>query len=374
MTGGHQVTNTHSDVTESHRLALRFIEGLRADAYAWNELLQDILRYQARFNPPLQAYWQSRGFDATRAFEIHDVPAVPTDVFRYVELCSHEAPARGVFRTSGTTSGARGQHFYLSTLAYDAGALRHFQDSVLGHGRKTHFIHIAFSPQTHPDSSLSHMLRVFGEALGKDARSLDFFYSNEGLNQDALLQRLREAHDENEPVILFGTAFGLADSIDQLPAIPLPPGSRILQTGGFKGRREALEASDFYGKLAEHYHISPADVLAEYGMTELSSQLYTDMTLPGNTPQASATRLLRSPPWCRVDACDPQTLEVLPHGEAGLLRFSDCANIDSVAIIQSSDLGIVHPQGVELIGRMPGATPRGCSLAIEEIRSLAPRV
>lgn len=97
-------------------------------------------------------------------------------------------------------------------------------------------------------------------------------------------------------------------------------------------------------------------------MSELSSQLYTRGIELGRP-----TGLYRAPHWLRVRAVDPMTLQPLPAGETGLLRFDDLANTDSVAAIQTSDLGCVTPDGVALYGRAPGATPRGCSLAVEEI-------
>lgn len=355
--------------TESHRLAQDFVAGLDAPRFPFDARIVDILRYQDRFNTPLREFWRARGFDPAQDFSLDDVPAVPTDVFRFVELCSEEAPPTGVFRTSGTTSGARGQHFHLSTLAYDAGALRHFQDTVLEGAASAHFIHVALDPAQHPDSSLSHMLRVFGEQLGCDERSRSFYYDDDGLRADALRARLHDARAEGAPVILFGTAFGLADTLDHVAPIRLPEGSLILQTGGFKGRREALAPDAFYEALATHYQLAPGDVLAEYGMTELSSQLYTSRRQPARSAVEAAARRLRAPAWCRVDACDPETLRVLPQGQPGLLRFTDCANIDAVAIVQSSDLGVIHPDGLELLGRAPGAVPRGCSLAIDELRA-----
>ena len=36
--------------------------------------------------------------------------------------------------------------------------------------------------------------------------------------------------------------------------------------------------------------------------------------------------------------------------------------------IQTADLGRVTAEGVELTGRMIGAEPRGCSLAMEDLR------
>lgn len=364
------MTNTAPLTTESRKLSERFIEALDLPVFPFEDLLREIVSYQGRHNPQLAAFWKGRGFDSARFTSCSQIPAVPTDVFRHMPLVSNEAPSAGVFRTSGTTSGARGEHFFLSTHAYDAGALRHFQDAVIGKNQRIHLISVAFDAKTHPDSSLSHMLHRFGVDLGKDARSQQFYFESEGLREDALRTRLNDAVRENEAVILFGTAFGLADAMDTIKPTPLPAGSKTIQTGGFKGRREALSAETLYEALSKHYSVPPADVLAEYGMTELSSQLYSDLSQPASNTQESTSRLLVAPPWCRVDAVDPQSLEILPQGEVGLLRFSDCANIDSVAVIQTSDLGVIHPGGVELIGRSEEAVPRGCSLAIEEIRAI----
>lgn len=367
------MTNTASLTTESRKLSKRFIQSLDLPAFPFDDLLRDIVSYQGRYNPQLAAFWKGRGFDSEHFTSCSQIPAVPTDVFRHMPLVSNEAPPAGAFRTSGTTSGARGEHFYLSTLAYDAGALRHFQDAVIGKNARIHLISVAFDAKTHADSSLSHMLHRFGVDLGKDARSQEFYFESEGLREDALRARLNDAVREGEAVILFGTAFGLADAMDTIEATSLPHGSKVIQTGGFKGRREALSAETFYDALSKHYGVAPSEVLAEYGMTELSSQLYSDLSQPAATIQQSTRRLLVAPPWCRVDAVDPQSLETLPQGEVGLLRFSDCANIDSVAVIQTSDLGVIHPGGVELIGRSEDAVPRGCSLAIEEIRAINPQ-
>jgi len=365
------VTHTDAQPTKSRELSERFVQALLLPEFPFDALLLDIVQYQARHNPRLDAFWKGRGFDAEDPNASPFIPAVPTDVFRHVPLVSNEAAPKGVFRTSGTTSGRRGEHFYLSTVAYDAGAVQHFQRAVLGNQDPIHLISVAFDAQTHPDSSLSHMLAHFGKTLGKDARSQEFYFESKGLRKEALAQRLQQAIEEKEPVILFGTAFGLADAMDAIAPTALPQGSKILQTGGFKGRREAISAQALYQRLSEHYHVPPSQVLAEYGMTELGSQLYSDITEPASTSEQSAARRLVAPPWCKVEAVDPHTLAPLPQGEVGLLRFSDCANIDSVAVIQTSDLGIIHPDGVELIGRSEDATPRGCSLAIEEIRAIS---
>jgi hypothetical protein len=71
-----------------------------------------------------------------------------------------------------------------------------------------------------------------------------------------------------------------------------------------------------------------------------------------------------------VNVVDPQTMLSAPDGTVGLLRFVDLANVSSVVAVQTSDVGVVTPAGVELRGRAVGAVARGCSLAVEEIVAL----
>ena len=55
------------------------------------------------------------------------------------------------------------------------------------------------------------------------------------------------------------------------------------------------------------------------------------------------------------------------EGDAvGLLRLDDCANLDSVCCIQTADLARRVEDGIVVLGRAPGAVPRGCSLAADQ--------
>ena len=69
----------------------------------------------------------------------------------------------------------------------------------------------------------------------------------------------------------------------------------------------------------------------------------------------------------RVDAADPATLAPLPAGQTGIARVTDLLSVDSAVVVQTADLVTVTPEGVALHGRAPGAAPRGCSIAIDEL-------
>jgi hypothetical protein len=114
-------------------------------------------------------------------------------------------------------------------------------------------------------------------------------------------------------------------------------------------------------------------VVNEYGMTELGSQFY-DSTLRDWTERTEMRHLQISarrkvpPPWVRVQVVDPETLSPLAEGATGLLRFYDLANLHTVCAVQTDDLGQQRGPGFEVLGRATGAEPRGCSLAVEELR------
>ena len=346
------------------------------------DALNAVVRYQFAWNEPLRRYWLGRGFnpadyDVSRdgsipgTIPMDAVPGVPTDVFRHVTLVSSERPATQVFRTSGTTSGARGQAHRISTAAYDHGATVFFE-SFFGAGIAAPSAAVpalVFAPPDVPDSSLSHMVRVLAERAG--AQVTYAVHPDAGLDLDALCTAL--PGPDGEPFTLFGTAFAfvflfdaLADQPERRAELRLPPGSRIIETGGYKGRSRTLDKPELYQTLAEVFGVPVTEVHSEYSMTELSSQLYSR---PWNT---QGVQQLVPPHWCHVSAVDPETLAPLPNGQTGLLRFVDLANVDTVVAIQTSDIGHIEPDGAVILqGRSPGAVPRGCSLAIEEVLATA---
>jgi hypothetical protein len=163
---------------------------------------------------------------------------------------------------------------------------------------------------------------------------------------------------ERGPVFLAATAFALDTLFQQRGSVVLDPRSVLMVTGGFKGRRARLDAPELYAAVPER--LGQPRVVGEYGMTELSSQLWTEPVGAGALPGA-----FRAPPWMRVYAADPVSGEPLPEGAPGVLRFVDLCNVDSVVAIETKDLGSVVDGWVTLHGRLEGAEARGCSLRAE---------
>jgi hypothetical protein len=349
----------------------RFAQGLNAaiDDTTFDDLALRSFRFQYEHNAPYRAYCDRRDATPRTIGCADEVPAVPTAAFKEVALVAGDpAHAEAVFRTSGTTRGPerRGTHYLLDTSLYDASLLAGFRDFLLPDGAKLPVLSAVPPPQDAPDSSLSHMAGVVVHRLGAEGSGF-FAGVQDGVHVESLRAALLKAERAGTPVLIFATSLALVHVLDALrvhaSAIRLPAGSRIMDTGGFKGAEAVMDAHALRVAYHELLGVPRTHVVNEYGMTEMCSQMY-DVSLR-EPAGAIPSGLKQSPPWLRTRAVDPETLSQLPHGKPGLLRHFDLANLGSVCAIQTEDMGVTTPAGFFLHGRAPGAPPRGCSIALD---------
>lgn len=349
---------------------------------AFDRLARAVFAHQLACNRPYRLFCERRGAAPETVAHWTEIPAVPTDAFKAAVLvCGDPAEiesaaavdgnhrSAAVFRTSGTTLGAgqRGTHYVPDLALYDAALRAGFAAHLLPEGGRMRMISLVAPPGEAPDSSLSHMAGAVMADFGT-AESGWYVSPGGGIDHAGLADAMRGAESPGEPVCILGTAFALVHWLDALreagTRFRLPAGSRLMDTGGFKGRSREVTREELYGAVEERLGIPPAWCVNEYGMTEMSSQFYDGVA--GGAP-APADRLHAGPPWVRTQATDPETLRPLPHGEVGVLRHFDLANLNSVMAIQTADLGITSPDGFRVLGRARGAEARGCSLAMDDL-------
>jgi hypothetical protein len=337
----------------------RCADGARDDATR-DALLSELSLEQATRVEPFRRYLQGEN-RRPRAFA---TPALPTDVFRFARIASHP-PAQDIrtFRTSGTTTHARGEHPFRDLSLYDRAARNAASYALFPEASRVRLCILAPSEHEAPDSSLSYMLARFVGWFGAGTSS--YVWRDGALRTDLLIDTLLAAQARREPIALLGTSFAFVHAHDELGerAFRLPAGSRIMQTGGFKGRSRSVEPSEMLELLHARYGVPHDHIVQEYGMTELSSQLYESPLMAAGT---QAGRHFWVPGWVRAQPIDPITLEPVEGDDIGLLRIDDLANIGSVCAIQTGDLARRSGDGIVLLGRAPGAVARGCSLAVEE--------
>ncbi len=334
--------------------AARGFDGSVIDEELFASLAASLHSLQARRNPAYRSLAGERAPGDWRR-----LPYVPAEAFREFDMSCLEPSERSlVFRSSGTTSGERSRHFHSpSSLAlYRKSLLAWLLHHLPGHARQSLLLLTPPSCQA-PDSSLVHMFAQAGGSFGR-CRSFGTISPRGSWELDCgrLARAWSEEAGRGRPVVLAGTAFSFVQMLDALPSLePLPEGSALVETGGYKGRTRSIPRDQLHARLGEVSGIGPSGIVSEYGMCELSSQAY-DLR-PGDRRRA-----FRFPPWARFLAVDPETGEEAPEGNTGLIRVCDLANVWSAMAVQTSDLGRVSEGGFELAGRVSDALPRGCSL------------
>ncbi len=292
------------------------------------------------------------------------IPAVPTGAFKEARLAAFPADATvRVFRTSGSTTETRGA-LHLDTLAlYDASLLTTFRAYICPDVERIRFVVLAPAADAVPDSSLSYMFARAAREFGTtDSR---FWMGADGLDLESLAAELAGSSD---PILLAGTAFAFVHLLDFLElrgaSLRLPAGTRVMETGGFKGRSRELTRDELHGAITSRLGVPRARIVNQYGMCELASQFYEASLRAG-----AATDVKSVPPWVRTRAVDPATLLDVPDGKPGVLVHYDLANTGSVLAVMTSDLGTIVEGGFRVHGRLRGAEARGCSLAADALLS-----
>ena len=352
-----------------HARALAFVRAYRESTTmpeSLDALACDIARFQAQAIPGFARLCARHGKDPAKLTSAGDVPAVPTDAFKVTRV--HAFPEDGVvFQTSGTTVGRRGRHVMRTAQTYDDAALAFGRRMLLPvqSSARIPILVLGPPPSEQPDSSLTHMIASFVKELGTEASPEETYFLRDGVIDLAAFDEraARLLVQSDGPALLLGTSFAFVHFLDALgeDTFRLPAGSRVMQTGGFKGKSREVSAADLRRDISRVFCIQESNVVSEYGMTELSSQFYT------HAGDDAVAGIFTEPPWARVTPVDPETLQPVPDGKVGIARILDLCNVDSAVVVQTQDLVRREKHGFVLLGRMPGATPRGCSIAIDEM-------
>ncbi len=322
----------------------------------------ELFRHQYERNAPYRRLCAALGRTPQQVRRWREIPAVPAGAFKTARLAAFpEADEVRVFRTSGSTHGRRGT-LHLDTLElYDASLRATFGAYILAGDPRIRFVVLAPSASEAPDSSLSYMFDRACQRFG--TRESRFYATRTAWNPEKAIADLEQAR---EPVALLGTAFAFVHLIDALQArglrLTLPESSRVMETGGFKGRSREVTREELHGSIRSFLGVPRWSIVNQYGMCELGSQFYEASLL-----ERSATNIKRVPPWVRSRVVTPGDLRDVAPGETGILIHYDLANTGSVLAVQTSDEGRAHPDGFEVLGRVRGAEARGCSLAVDAL-------
>jgi hypothetical protein len=389
---GPAVAENQSELIEQNRMTSglsRFAARLRefisrstSEQLNFSALALELFALQFEHNANYRRICDTRHLSPLTITHWSQIPSVPTTAFKELEMTSLPPVERThVFHSSGTTEQRPSRHFHNaeSLGLYEASLRSGFPIPLAQRGR---LLILTPPPVDVPNSSLVHMFEAlrresgapesaFVGRIGVDkAWTIDFSAALIALNCN---RRREEADLVNpsknppphvggyEPLLIFGTAFLFVQLVDFLAEknlrFQLPPGSRVLETGGYKGRSRSLPKRELHALIAKYLDVPREQIICEYGMSELGSQAYDCIH-----SEDHESRHFSFPPWARVQIISPETGREIAEGEAGLIRVFDLANVFSVMAIQTEDLAVRRGNGFELIGRAELAESRGCSL------------
>jgi hypothetical protein len=333
----------------------------------FNRVALALFAFQFEGVPIYRRLCESRGVRPGFVKHWSRIPALPATAFKeHVVSSLPEGERSRVFHSSGTTGHVPSRHYHgtASLSLYEASLLAWYGRHFPGAGSAA-CLFLTPPPELAPHSSLVHMFETIrskltgGDSLFAGQLGADGSWS---LDLNQLVSAVRAAISCSRPVTLLGTAFSFVHwlyylAVNKTP-LRLPVGSRLMETGGYKGRSRAVARADLRRLMTIYLAVPESHIVAEYGMSELSSQAYDGVAgearpMPG---------IFKFPPWVRTQIISPETGAVAAAGETGLLRVFDPANMYSVMAIQTEDLAVGREDGFELRGRAESSGARGCSL------------
>ena len=341
---------------------------------SFDALALEAFSFQRDRIEPYRALCQRQGL-TTEPATWEQVPLVPTLAFKRLELCAGE-PLE-TFRSSGTTAPQKSVHLHaypeLYRAAIDASFPYHAlplrsppteaEEATTSRIRVPMLSLIPDRAQA-PDSSLSFMIDHVLARWGDPSSA--YAIGPRGVEARELRAWLAARQRDGSPALVLTTALALLDALEALDRLGLrfrlPPGSMLFETGGYKGSRLEVAPEGLERRIQQLLGVPPGQIVREYGMTELTSQMY------GRAADGRSA-VFTAPHWVRVRILDPHSLETCAPGEVGMVAVFDLANVGSALHVLTEDLGAIVDGGLELHGRAQGSELRGCSLTAEELSS-----
>ncbi len=320
------------------------------DLYSVNEgsfddIALQLFHFQAENNPVYKQYINNLRVDTGLVSAVGDIPFLPISFFKNHLIKTGAWVPKLNFVSSGTTGQQASRHAVRDLDFYLANSVRCFE-FFFGAVENYRFLALLPSYLERRDSSLVAMMDHF---IKRSLPNRSGFYLR---NISELLEDLQIGRAHDKKTVLWGVTFALLDLAERYH--PDLSHCLVFETGGMKGRREEITRPELHKVLTQSFNVEA--IYSEYGMTELLSQAYT-----------RGKNAFFCPPWMKIiarDLTDPLEKGLL--NETGGINVIDFANLDSIAFLETEDIGKVYSDGsFEILGRLDNSDVRGCNLMVE---------
>jgi len=331
----------HAEIPKPNEWAQK-VFGIDNDE-AFSRIALELYHFQFYNNEIYRRFCELTGGTPPNVNALDQIPFLPISFFRTHRITTGEFIPELQFSSSGTTGAETSTHFVRDAALYRESYLKGFE-WFFGDPRQYCILGLLPSYLERKDASLVYMVDGLIQASGHP-QSGYYLY-----NFDELANTIGKLETEGQPTLLFGVTFALSDFCKQF-SLQLRH-TKVLETGGMKGRKKERTREDLYTELKSGLGVT--SIYSEYGMTEMLSQAYS---IDGS---------FQSPPWLKLllrDETDPRSMLTPSAGRVtGAINVIDLANIYSCAFLATDDLGRQAEDGsFEVLGRLDHATIRGCS-------------
>ena len=335
------------------REAIDYIKLGKYDEQQFNNVALQLYGLHRELNPVYKKY------DRGSLTDWREIPLMPISEFKRSDVglvMSDVMPFPGVeFHSSGTTQGDKSKHRMYDTEAYRVSIANAFEN-LITYTQIPKYRVVLLTPNL-PNSSLYYMMSYLSDIA--DPRGIREQF--DGMTDISKVREfVEDLKKETEPVLLFGTSLAYYDLMSTIAPsdvepIVLPKGSIMIETGGWKGRDITLTPQQLTDKVHKFFGLNRDDLIREYSMSEISSQLYAW----GNEEEVK----YNTPDWLNVRLVDPLSQTEVKPGESGIIAFVDLANVWSCPFILTEDVGhLYNGKQIVLEGRAVNAPEKGCSL------------
>jgi len=222
-------------------------------------------------------------------------------------------------------------------------------------GKRCRILILAPSPELAPSMGMAIGMDQTRQAFGTPDSM--FLLGKTGIDIKSLLKALRESEASGVPVALIGATSAYVYFFQacrrKKMSFRLPPGSRICDGGGYRGRFGPVSREDYYAMVEENLGIPESHCVNVLGEAETATNLFDDALRRHVKGLPPRQRTRPVPPWSRVLAMSIDDLKPLPDGEVGLLAHWDLANVPTVLAVITDNLGYTTDggRGCEMVGR-----------------------
>ena len=310
--------------------------------HQFEKLALELFNYQFSSNNIYQKYCLSLKKTPENVNSLNKIPFLPISFFKTHEVKAGNYTASVVFTSSGTTGTEKSRHFVKDKYVYEKTFEKAFE---LFYNQPEDYVIMGLLP-SYLEREGSSLVYMVAHLIEGSQDPLSGFYLN---NYRELVDSLNNYQGKKQ-ILLIGVSYALLDlcehyDLDLSKCI-------VMETGGMKGKRKEMTKATLHEKLKSSLNL--LSVHSEYGMTELMSQAYS-----------KGDGIFQTPPWMKVLIREYNDPFNYIEGKTGGLNVIDLANIDSCAFIETEDLGKLHTQGFEVIGRLDTADLRGCNLLVQ---------